>query len=96
MRRTTAEDGIDQPVRRLIQHSAHVEPEHKLVRAIVRMEKSGVRHLAVVNRKHGNKLIGLLTMSDVVRAHARAALEAGDPDRTVAPAFIDESLAQAK
>lgn len=50
-----------------------------------------VRHLPVVDRRHGSKLIGLLTMSDVVRAHARAALEAGDPDRTVAPAFSDET-----
>jgi CIC family chloride channel protein len=97
LRRTAAENGTEQKVQKLIQHNASVEADHKLVRAIVRMEKSGVRHLAVVDRRHGSKLIGLLTMSDVVRAHARAALEAGDPDRTVAPAFSDEiGLAQTK
>jgi CIC family chloride channel protein len=85
LRRTAAEGGLDRRVRTIVQHTASVEPEHKLVRAVVRMEKSGVRHLGVVNRQDGNKLIGLLTMSDVVRAHAKAALEAGDPDRSVNP-----------
>jgi hypothetical protein len=28
-------------------------------------------------------------MSDIVRAHARAALEAGDPDRTITPELSD-------
>jgi CIC family chloride channel protein len=83
LRRTAAEGGMDRRVRTILQHTASVEPEHKLVRAVVRMEKSGVRHLGVVDRRDGNKLIGLLTMSDVVRAHAQAALEAGDPDRSV-------------
>jgi hypothetical protein len=49
------------------------------------MEKSGVRQLAVIDGKDGKRLIGLLTMSDIVRAHAQAALEAGDPDKSVAP-----------
>ena len=49
------------------------------------MDKSGVRQLAVIDRKNGNKLIGLLTMSDIVRAHAHAAVEAGDPDRPMVP-----------
>jgi CIC family chloride channel protein len=89
LRRTAAEGGMDRRVRTIVQHTASVEPEHKLVRAVVRMEKSGVRHLGVVNRRDGNKLIGLLTMSDVVRAHARAALAAGDPDRTVTPDSIE-------
>ena len=89
LRRTAAENGSEQNVRKLIQHSANVETDYKLVRAVVRMEKSGVRHLAVVDRRNGSKLIGLLTMSDVVRAHARAALDAGDPDRTVAPTIAE-------
>ena len=53
------------------------------------MDKAGVRQLAVVDRKDGNRLIGLLTMSDIVRAHAQAAVEAGDPDRTVVPEFTE-------
>ncbi len=89
LRRTAAEGGTDRRVRTLVQHASHVQPEHPLVRATVRMEKSGARHLAVIDKNDKNKLIGLLTMSDIVRAHARAALEAGDPDGTVAPGLSE-------
>ena len=63
--------------------------DYPSVRATVRMDKSGVRQLAVIDRKNGNKLIGILTMSDIVRAHAQAAVEAGDPDRTMVPEFTE-------
>lgn len=96
LRRTAAENGTDQIVRKLVQHNANVEADYQLVRAVVRMEKSGVRHLAVVDRRKGSKLVGMLTMSDVVRAHARAALGAGDPDRTVAPGFAEAGIEQIK
>jgi CIC family chloride channel protein len=85
LRRTAAEGGMDQTVGEIAQPAAQVQPEHSLVRAVVRMEKSGVRQLAVIDGKDGKRLIGLLTMSDIVRAHAHAALEAGDPDKSVAP-----------
>ncbi len=85
LRRTAAEGGAKRHVKALVQHTAHVQPEHPLVRATVRMEKSGARQLAVIDQNDGNKLVGMLTMSDIVRAHARAALAAGDPDRTVSP-----------
>jgi CIC family chloride channel protein len=85
LRRTAAEGGMDQHVNEIVQPAAHVEPEHTLVRAVVRMEKSGVRQLAVIDGKDDKRLIGLLTMSDIVRAHARAALEAGDPEKSVTP-----------
>jgi CIC family chloride channel protein len=85
LRRTAAEGGMDQRVNEITQPATHVAPEHTLVRAVVRMEKSGVRQLAVTDEKDDNRLIGLLTMSDIVRAHARAALEAGDPEKSVTP-----------
>ncbi len=96
LRRTIAEDGAKRRVSTIVQHAAHVQPEDTLVRAVVKMEKSGRRQLAVVNRKDGKKLIGLLTMSDVVRAQARAALDAGDPDRTTAPGFIEADTIEQK
>src|SRR5882724_11765457 len=81
LRRTAAADGGGKRlVKTILEHAAHVQAEDSLVRAVVRMEKSGARHLAVVDRKNGNMLVGLLTMSDIVGAHARAALKAGDPD----------------
>ncbi|HSS18845.1 MAG TPA: chloride channel protein [Pyrinomonadaceae bacterium] len=88
-RNAAAEGAAKQRVNSIIERVSHVQPEHTLVRAVVRMEKSGRRQLAVVDRQRGNKLIGLLTMSDIVRAHAHAALEVGDPDRTVSPGFIE-------
>lgn len=90
LRRTAAiEGGASRNVSAIVEHASHVQPEYTLVRAVVRMEKSGRRQLAVVDRKAGNKLIGLLTMSDIVRAHAHAALAVGDPDRTVSPGLIE-------
>ncbi len=47
------------------------------------MEKSGVRQLAVIDGKDDNRLTGLMTMSDIVRAHARAAVEAEDSEKSV-------------
>lgn len=85
LRRTAAEGGMDQAVGEIAQPAAQVEPEQTLIRAVVRMEKSGVRQLAVIDAKDGNRLIGLLTMSDIVRAQAHAALEAGDSDKSAAP-----------
>jgi CIC family chloride channel protein len=85
LRRTAAEGGMDQRVNEIAQPAAHIEPEHTLVRAVVRMEKTGVRQLAVIDGKDDKRLIGMLTMSDIVRAHALAALEAGDPEKSVTP-----------
>lgn len=85
LRRTVAEGGLEKQVKDIAQQAARVEPQHSLTRAVVRMEKSGVRQLAVVDGKNNYKLIGLLTMSDIVGAHARAAVEAGDPDRSTPP-----------
>ena len=64
-----------------MQSAPHVQPDDTLVRAVVKMERSGSRQLAVVDQKDSQRLIGLLTMSDVVRAHARAAIDAEDYDR---------------
>jgi len=90
LRRTTADGGSNQQVAFIVQSSPCVKPDDMLVRAIVRMEKSGARQLAVIDQADDNKLIGILTMSDIVRAHARAAMDAGDPDRSVSPAFAEE------
>jgi CIC family chloride channel protein len=92
LRRTAAEGGTDQRVSTITQPAARVERQHTQIRAVVRMEKSGARQLAVVDGKDGNKLVGLLTMSDIVRAQARAALDAGDPDQTVSPELTEGTL----
>ena len=79
LRRTVAEGEHGQSVATIVQPAPRIQPGDTLVHAIVTMEKSGVRQLGVIDPHDGNKLIGLLTMSDVVRAHARAAMiERGD------------------
>ena len=85
LRRTAAEGGLKQSVATVVESSPQARPDDTLVRAVVKMEKSGARQLGVIDKRDGNKLIGLLTMSDIVRAHARAAIDAGDEDRTESP-----------
>jgi CIC family chloride channel protein len=91
LRRLAAEGAGSEKVRKHADSRPHALAEYPLVRATVRMDKSNVRQLAVIDRKDGNRLIGLLTMSDIVRAHAQAAVEAGDPDRTMTLAFAEET-----
>jgi CIC family chloride channel protein len=87
LRRTQAEGGGDNPVRQITDDGDCVFPDQPLVRAVVHMNQSNVRQLAVVARGGGRRLVGLLTMSDVVRAQARAALDAGELDKTMTPNF---------
>ena len=87
LRRTLAAGGRRRAVYELAEPGDHVYPDQPLVRAVVRMNYSGARQLAVLARGDERRLVGLLTMSDVVRAQARAALDAGEIDRTVPPAF---------
>jgi CIC family chloride channel protein len=87
LRRTLAEGGGRRPVRELAERGDHVHPDQPLVRAVVRMNHTGARQLAVVSRGDERLLVGILTMSDVVRAQARAALDAGEVERTVTPDF---------
>jgi CBS domain-containing protein len=91
LRRLAAEGAGSDNVQKHTDSRPNALAEYPLVRATVRMDTAGVRQLAVVDRKDGNKLIGLLTMSDIVRAHAQAAVEAGDPDRTITPGFAEET-----
>jgi CIC family chloride channel protein len=85
LRRTLAEGGGRRKVGELAERGDQVFPDQPLVRAVVRMNHSGARQLAVVSRDDDRRLAGILTMTDVVRAQARAALDAGEIERTVTP-----------
>ncbi|HZT58343.1 MAG TPA: chloride channel protein [Pyrinomonadaceae bacterium] len=87
LRRTQAEGGGENQVRQIADGGDCVFPDQPLLRAVVHMNRSNVRQLAVVERGDDRRLVGLLTMSDVVRAQARAALDAGELDKTVTPNF---------
>jgi CIC family chloride channel protein len=75
LRRIAAEGGQDQSVAAVVERSAQTQPGDTLVHAVVTMERSGARQLGVIDPSDGNRLIGLLTMSDIVRAHARAVID---------------------
>jgi len=89
LRRTSAEGGNEKTVRSIVKSCPHVFSDYPLVRAVVRMQQSDSRQLAVLDNKDRKKFVGLLTMSDIVRAHAEAAISAGDPDTTVSPDFTE-------
>jgi CBS domain-containing protein len=46
-----------------------------VLKAVVEMSEAGVRQLAVVHPDDSGRLVGILAMSDVLRAQARAARE---------------------
>jgi CIC family chloride channel protein len=73
LRRVAAEDGDAREIGQLVEPSAHVFPDQPLVHAVVLMDRVGARQLVVLNRDDATRLAGLLTMSDIVRAHAQAA-----------------------
>lgn len=89
LRRTVAEGKGHGLVLHIVDSGDYVFPDQPLLRAVVHMEKSKSRQLAVLERGDGKELIGLLTMSDIVRAQARAALMAGEPDKTMVPGFSE-------
>lgn len=93
LRRTLAEGGGTQKVRRLVDSKsrAHVHPEDPLVRAVVRMSQAETRQLAVLDGEDARAtLVGILTMSDIVRVQARAAL--GASTQINEPGVRDASL----
>jgi CIC family chloride channel protein len=71
-------DGVDldpgSSIRALFEPPRVVSADTPLLRAVVRMNDLDVRHLMVVDPKLRSKLLGVLTMSDAMRAHARVAV----------------------
>lgn len=61
------------PVRALMQTGHTIRGDAPLLRAVVRMNDLGVRQLLVVDGAPTSRLVGVLAMSDLMRAHARAA-----------------------
>lgn len=85
LRRRMAEGKSQWTVGQIADRGEYVFPDQPLVRAVVHMNHSKVRQLAVLERGDGKGLVGLLTMSDIVGAQARAALAAGETDKTMVP-----------
>ncbi len=84
LRRAAARGEGERKVADLAVSGDCVYADEPLLHATVRMDRRGVRQLGVVAREGPRRLLGVVTMGDVVRAQARAAMEA---DPTVAPEF---------
>lgn len=61
------------PVTAVMQAGHIIRSDAPLLRAVVRMNDLGVRQLLVLDTETESRLVGILAMSDLVRAHARAA-----------------------
>ncbi len=81
IRRTLAENGGQQKVGALVHTCPHVLADYPLVQAVMRMNEAEVRQLAVLEQRNGQQLVGLLTMTDILRAQASAAQHAGALDQ---------------
>jgi CIC family chloride channel protein len=72
LRRTQAEGGGDQTIRRLVDRCPAITSAERLIDAALLMDHEETRQLAVVDQANG-RVVGMLTMSDIVRAQARVA-----------------------
>jgi CIC family chloride channel protein len=76
LRRSQAEQLNDQPIATLADRRAALFPEQPLVDAVILADQLETRQVAVVERATPTQLAGLLSLSDIVRAQARAARDA--------------------
>ncbi len=88
LRRTMADNGGEKLVRNIGDRCHTVYPDQPLSRAVTRMNHAHMRHLAVIERGESRKFLGILTMSDIVRAQAEVI---DDKDLTIAPGAINVS-----
>jgi len=56
----------------------------------MRMNETKTRQMPVVEQIDQTRLVGLLSMTDIVRAQALAAKDAGAIDRSTIPVFAEE------
>jgi CIC family chloride channel protein len=95
LRRKLAQSAGDELVQALAQAEEHMTESQSLVDAVARMHEIGARQMVVVAESDPTRLVGMIAMSDIVRAHALAVNGAhappretsgGTPVRTVRPA----------
>jgi CIC family chloride channel protein len=84
MRRLLAEGKGAMPAGAVADPDSYVYATDRLTRAVVRMNKQGVRQLAAIDRD-SRTLAGIVSMSDAMRAQATALAAADDPDVSIVP-----------
>jgi CIC family chloride channel protein len=75
LQRALAEKEGERPARDIAKHRDYAVADESLLRAVSRMTRLGVRQLPVLERGT-HRLVGMLAMSDVMRAQMR--VEGGD------------------
>lgn len=85
VRRNLALNQEKKVIKEIVEDVPTVYPDYALVRAVVIMNSSQIRHLAVVDRGDDRRLVGIITMSDVVREQAMAALDLGVTGKSLTP-----------
>lgn len=88
LRRNLAEKECAKTVKEIADKCHTVYPDHLLTRAVIRMNQAQIRQLSVIARD-GHKFLGIITMSDIVRAQAEAIGEQRDLEQTVFPDFSE-------
>jgi CBS domain-containing protein len=81
LRRNLAAGGAETPISEIADKCRSVFPDELLNAAVVKMNHSRVRQLAVVEHGNEQKFLGIVTMTDIVRAQAEAIADA-DRDRS--------------
>jgi chloride channel protein, CIC family len=89
IRRSLAEDG-KLSMGQLADQMPSLSPESPLISAVMRMNEMKIRQMPVVERTGQKQLVGLLSLTDIVRAQALAAKDAGAEDRPTTPPFAEE------
>lgn len=89
IRRSLAENGKES-IGELADQTPCLSPDYPLIRAAMRMHETKTRQMPVVQGTDQMRLVGLLSMTDIVRAQALAAKDAGEVDRTSTPPFAEE------
>lgn len=82
LRRYEAEEKADEVLDRVAERRECVHPDHSLVRALVRMNRASVRQLAVTSRDREH-VVGVVSLTDIVAAQARALASVPDVDQTI-------------
>jgi len=85
LERNIAENGPDQPIQEIMGRPHMIYPENSISQAVLKMNQHKVLKLFVVEPNSGSRLVGILTMSDVIRVEAEVFAEKQSFDDTILP-----------
>lgn len=89
LRRSVAEGADERPVREFVDRRPSLFPAQPLVDAVVAMVQWEARQVVVIDREVHGQVVGIIAMSDIVRAQAGAALRSGHTGVPGLPQFSE-------